>query len=90
LLRGARAKRRDGVEQFAALVDHPDANILEVLGSQPREHFNIYRVIAKRRCILLQSKALQPTFDLHFNPQRIVFLLSGDALPNKGLLHLRA
>src|SRR3954447_20070573 len=44
--------------------DHGDAEILQILGGQPRQHFKIDSIIAERRGVLFKPEFPQPIGDL--------------------------
>ena len=63
--RGALAQRRDRFEEPAAIADHGDADLLEILPGQLGEYLGVDAVVAKRRLVLLEPQAPQPRRDLH-------------------------
>ena len=65
------AERGDSVEQLTAVADLRDADILQVIGGQLRQHRAIDRVVAKGGFVLLQPQASQPVCDIHAAPSRM-------------------
>src|SRR5271166_3128900 len=61
-------ERGDGVEKLAAVADLRDADILQIIGRQPRQHRFVDRVVAKGWRVLLQPKVTQPGRDIHAAP----------------------
>ena len=59
------AERGDGVEQPPATPDQGDAEILQILGRQARQHPFIDLVRAERRLVLLEPERPQPIRDIY-------------------------
>jgi hypothetical protein len=59
------AERSNGRQQFAAVADEADAEVLEVVGGQLRQYRGVDRVVAKRLFVLLHAEAVEPGRDVH-------------------------
>ena len=59
------AERGDRVEQLAAMADQGDAEMLQILGRQLRQHFAIDLVVAERRRVLFEPQPPQPRRYVH-------------------------
>ena len=55
----------DRFEQKATVANHRDAEILEVLGRQLRQHPDVDPVVAECRLVLLKSQVSQELADIH-------------------------
>jgi hypothetical protein len=58
----------DRVEQFAAMPDQLDAEILQVLCGQRREHRPVNRVGPEDRFVLFEPHLTEPGSDIHRHP----------------------
>src|SRR5271165_476872 len=50
------------------MADLRDADILQIIARQPRQHRSVDRVVAKGRLVLVQPQATQPGRDIHAAP----------------------
>jgi hypothetical protein len=64
--RGGRGvERLDRRHDLAPMADHRDAEVLEILDRQLRQHVAVDLVVAERRLVLPEAEAPQPTADIH-------------------------
>ena len=66
---GRRIQRLDRRHDLAPVADDGDAEILEVVDGELRQHLAVDLVVAKRRLVLRKAEAVQPTPDVHSAPQ---------------------
>src|SRR5262249_43523337 len=59
------AQGSDRSEQFAAMSDESDAEILQILSGQLGQHGSVDRVVAKGLFVLLQPETAEPHPDVH-------------------------
>src|ERR1700751_1925850 len=59
------SQRGDRIEQDAAMSDRRHADVFEVFGGQLRQNCFIARVLAECRLVRCETKAPQPTFEVH-------------------------
>jgi hypothetical protein len=62
---GPGAQAGDRFEEHAAVADHADAEILEVLGGQLRQHPHVDAVVVEGGRILLEAQRPQPLRNIH-------------------------
>ena len=59
------ARRSDRLEQLTAVADRGDAEVLEVLSRQTRQHSAIDVVVAEYRFVLSEPAPARPPRDIH-------------------------
>jgi len=62
---------RQSLQEKAAVANHRDAEVLEVLGRQLRQHPNVDPVGAECHLVLLKSQLSQEFADIHGRAPRV-------------------
>ena len=58
------AQRRDGFQEYPAMTDKADAQILQVLRRQTRQNLPVDRIVAECHLVLFEAQAPQPTVNV--------------------------
>ena len=61
----ARGQCCDRVEQLRPIAKSGDANILEVVARQPREHLRVDFIVSKIGLVLAEAETAKPPADIH-------------------------
>ena len=73
-LRGG--KSSDCVEQPSSVADRSDANVLEVVRRQPRQHVRVDLVLSKFLLVLTEAETAKPHTDIHGRPPQFPWIIT--------------
>ena len=64
VLSRSRQPRGDGFQEYPAMTDEADAQILQVLRRQTRQDLPVDRIVAECHLVLFEAQAPQPTVNV--------------------------
>ena len=70
------AQSRNRVQQLAAVADHADAEILQIVRGQRRQEVDVDLVVPEGLLVSFQPQITQPSADIHLDPRYQKMLLS--------------